>query len=289
MGQDMCIRSIVAAGIILVTVGLRVANAAVIYASGGDSSPFNRASVLRFDTVANTGARVPARAEVFKGIDVGPDGFLYVARADIDGNGVLRVHPTSGAQTLFADTGPLGTTDEPGDIAFGPDQNLYVVRGNSVQKYNGTTGASLGAFISGETARNLVFEDGRLYLSHGQTVRRYSATTGAFIDTFVASGSGLADGWGVGFGPDGNLYVADRIGDSVLRFNGQTGAFMDTFVAAGAGGLDSPFDLVFADDGLYIADFEGVLRYDASTGAFLGKLDPTNTADLAAESEKEEA
>jgi outer membrane protein assembly factor BamB len=96
------------------------------------------------------------------------------------------------------------------DIAIGPDQNLYLTDFNAgtVLRFNGSTGASMGAF--------------------------------------VPSGSGgLGDPNGLVFGPDGNLYVASLNGSQVLRYSGTTGAFIDVFVASGSGGLASPGDLVF--------------------------------------------
>jgi hypothetical protein len=75
-------------------------------------------------------------------------------------------------------------------------------------------------------------------------IRRYNGTTGAFIDLFAFS-AGLDRPYGVAFGPDGNLYVANdgpHPGE-ILRYNGTTGAFMDVF--ASGGGLGSPKYFVF--------------------------------------------
>jgi DNA-binding beta-propeller fold protein YncE len=112
-------------------------------------------------------------------------------------------------------------------------------------------------------------------------VLSYDETTGAFLGTF-ASGGGLIDPFGLVYGPDGNLYVAD-FGDptrpdlfnfsTVRRYDGTTGAFIDIFVPAGSGGLGGPRGLVFGPDGnLYVANNNTslVLRYDGTTGAFLG-------------------
>ena len=72
-------------------------------------------------------------------------------------------------------------------------------------------------------------------------VLRYDGSTGAFLGAFVSAGSGgLDDPTGLAFGPDGNLYVGsffDRV-DQVLRYDGATGAFLDAFVSAGSGGVD---------------------------------------------------
>ena len=55
--------------------------------------------------------------------------------------------------------------------------------------------------------------------------------------------------------------------------NAQTGARLADFVTAGSGGLDRPFGFAFGPDGnLYVSSLGTgqILRYDGSTGAFLG-------------------
>jgi hypothetical protein len=135
-----------------------------------------------------------------------------------------------------------------------------------------------------------VFHGGNLYVGSCENARvlRYDAATGAFLGIFVAPGSGGLDcPWGLVFGPDGHLYVANFDDDpatiaSVLRYHGQTGAFLGAFVAPGSGGIDGPEGLTFGPDGnLYVASNNGVLRYNGSTGAFLGVFVPTGSGGLA--------
>ena len=110
----------------------------------------------------------------------------------------------------------------------------------SLQRYNGTTGASLGAFTSGgglSAPVQAVFgPDGNLYVAsfNSNSVERYNGTTGAPLRTFVTPGSGGLNGpTGVAFGRDGNLYVSSNTSGEVLRYDGETGAFKNIFVAAG--------------------------------------------------------
>lgn len=167
--------------------------------------------------------------------------------------------------------------------------------GNSVSRFDATTGAYLGAAIpagyGGLSAPDAVTygPDGNLYVSSGTTttgqILRYNGQTGAFMGVF-AQGGGLDRPYGTAFGPDGNLYVASFRSDQILRYNGQTGAFLGVFASGNgtaAGLLNGPNDLLFGADGsLYVttegsvADGQGgvsflydsqVLRYDVSTGA----------------------
>jgi Calx-beta domain-containing protein len=133
-------------------------------------------------------------------------------------------------------------------IDYGPDGNLYVSAESEI-----TPGSWVGF------------------------VNRYDASTGRFIDVF-SSDPGLDGAKDVEFGPDGNLYVPNNVGDNVYRFNGTSGAFMDIFVSTGSGGLDTPRSLIFGPDGngdgqqdLYItsAATDNVLRFDGVTGAFI--------------------
>ncbi len=57
------------------------------------------------------------------------------------------------------------------------------------------------------------------------------------------------------------------------------GNSLDVLVAAGSGGLDKPLGMAIGADGnLYVASSSGVLRYDGSTGNFLGTFAATGAA-----------
>ena len=78
-----------------------------------------------------------------------------------------------------------------------------------------------------------------LYIGDGNdnTVKRFDATTGAYLGTFVTSGSGgLLGPRGLIFGESHNLLVVNQgvsnpLGGDVLRYDGQTGAFINKVVA----------------------------------------------------------
>jgi WD40 repeat protein len=170
-------------------------------------------------------------------------------------------------------------------------RDLYVTSWttNSVQRYDGDTGASLGAFVSSGSGglinpHGLTFgPDGHLYVtSETNAIMRYNGTTGAPLPAsgqsgavFVPAGSGgLSFPYGLTFGPDGNLYVASANTNQVLRYNGTTGAFMNVFVAATPNGPNYPSAVVFGPGGsgdLYVAGLasDDVRRFNRTTGAFV--------------------
>jgi hypothetical protein len=79
----------------------------------------------------------------------------------------------------------------------------------------------------------------------------------------------------------GHLLVGSFNTDSVLRYDETSGAFADSFVPSKSGGLRNPIGVVFGPDhNLYVTSdgqpdkinpgHNAVLRYDGSTGDFLG-------------------
>jgi len=135
--------------------------------------------------------------------------------------------------------------------------------------------------------RTLTFRNGFLFVpdENGDSVNRYDASTGAFIDQFVSSDPALNGGLdrphAAAFGPGGDLYVISFNTDDIRRYDGITGDFEGIFVSAGSGGLSLGQDLAFDSAGnLYVTTdlTHEVLRYDTSGNPFPG---PSGTAGTA--------
>ena len=168
-------------------------------------------------------------------------------------------------------------------MAFGADENLYVTRQMSVQRFNGVTGALIDVVVPADPSGAsipfipLLGPDGNLYVSDrgaSRAIRRYLGATGTLDVSFLVDGAaqGMGDSQFFAFGPDGSIYYASAATHRVLRFSGVNGAFIDEFVSTGEGGLVGPSGVAFDSDGiLYVGSptTDRVLRYDRD-GAYLG-------------------
>lgn len=143
-------------------------------------------------------------------------------------------------------TGGSGVMNGPDiGMTFGPDGNLYVPSfwNHRIQKYNGTTGAYLGDFVTAGSGgltqpRQILWRDGLAYVTsdNGSKVLRYNGTTGAFVDTFVTAGSGgLNSASGMLFYGN-SLFIASGRNHRVLRYDAATGAFQGAFITSGLNG-----------------------------------------------------
>jgi WD40 repeat protein len=95
----------------------------------------------------------------------------------------------------------------------------------------------------------------------------YSLTLlGTLVDT--TQSASLDNPIGIGFGPDGNLYVADDENDRIAEFNGTTGNYLGTF--ASGGGLVRPQHFVFSGGNLYVSagSTPDIIEYNGTTGAY---------------------
>jgi streptogramin lyase len=153
----------------------------------------------------------------------------------------------------------------------------------AVMRYNGTTGAFLGAFVppgyGGLSIPHglLIGADGNLLVASvdDHSVARFDGGTGEFLGDFIPSGSGGVNRpVDIIFGLDGNLLVSSEETLSIKRYNALTGVYLGDFVAPGRGGLLRPHGMVIGpDNNLYVMSVDpvmgdsGVMRFDGTTGA----------------------
>ena len=135
----------------------------------------------------------------------GPDGDLYVSCLGGDLREVRRFDGETGDLL-----GAIQCENQflPNGITFGPDGNLYVAdfRGTVVERFDVTTGESLGIFAEHE----------QLYKPEG-----------------------------IRFGPDGHLYVTSQNPNGVLKFDGATGDFIDVFLQTPSGDAPTKMEFVY--------------------------------------------
>ena len=171
------------------------------------------------------------------------------------------------------------------------DLLVAVFGGDVVARYDGASGALVGAFAShasmdGPTA--MVYgADGNLYVlcEFSHNVLRFDGASGAFIDEFISSATfgaaGVPDPGDMELGPDGNLYISSHFPEfsapftAVWKFSGTVANdFIGPFASFGA--FSHTHGLSFGPGGkLYLGDLgiiTGLRQFDAVTGAYLGAI-----------------
>ncbi len=176
----------------------------------------------------------------------------------------------------------------PNDVAYGADGDLFVscFGTNGVNRIDYTTGA-VATFVLGGSGglfapRSIGFgPNGNLFASSASgEVLEYNGVSGSFVRVFVdasGNGGGAIDPYGFRF-HGGALYVTSFYTDAVTVYDAACGpvacgAFLSTLIATGSGGLDGPTALDFGpNNDVFVASNgnDSVLRYHATTGAFLG-------------------
>ena len=97
---------------------------------------------------------------------------------------------------------------------------------------------------------------------------------GTFIPSHKQVDRGLRAVRGAIFGPDGDLYVADRDADSIKRFDGDSGAFRQEFRHPH---LSTPVHLAFCPDGALLAgsrDRHAIFAIDPERGTVGTLIEP---------------
>jgi DNA-binding beta-propeller fold protein YncE len=228
-----------------------------IHIYGLDGTPLGKA----LDTHA-----LPNNLELreLRGFAFGPDGDLYVANAYKDASQILRFvgKPGPEGKHAFREVYAEQHKTNPGlahpfDVTFGPDGHLYVPSQDTdvVGRYYGpqADGGKPGEPMPHPDA--LRDEDAKHLLP------------GTFVPSQRHTPTGVRTVRRAIFGPDGDLYVADRDADSVKRYDGSSGALKREYRHQH---LTTPVHLAFrADDGMLLAgsrDRHAIFAIDTATG-----------------------
>jgi myo-inositol-hexaphosphate 3-phosphohydrolase/streptogramin lyase len=184
-------------------------------------------------TVAGTGssgyngdniAATTARLNYPKGVEIGPDGALYIG--DANNHRIRRVDLSTGIITTVAGTGSAGSTGDggpatsarlntPRNVAFGPDGDLYIAddsnfkvrRVDSVTKTITTVAGTGSAGFSGDggaatsarmnRVRDVAVDSaGNVYIADELNNRIRWVDTSGIMRTFAGTGSGSFSGDG---------------------------------------------------------------------------------------------
>ncbi len=207
-----------------------------------------------------------------RGFAFGPDGDLYVANAYKAASQVLRFagkpgpdgkHPFRQIYVEQHKTNP--GLAHPFAVTFGPDSHLYVPSQdtNVVGRYYGPHASEGRPGTPMPHPRAL------------QDVDRKRLLPGTFIPSQKHAARGLRAVRGAIFGPDGDLYVADRDAASVKRYDGGSGELLREYRHPH---LTTPVHLAFrAHDGALLAgsrDGNAVFAIDPDAGAVTTLIKP---------------
>lgn len=155
-----------------------------------------------------------------RGFAFGPKGDLYVANAYKHASQVLRFagQVDTNGKHRFREVYVEQHGDNPGlshpfDVAFGPDLNLYVPSQNTnlVGRYFGPHATE------GDPGKPMPLPEA----VRAEAVKH--APPGTFVPSQEHTPSGVRAVRRAIFGPDGDLYVADRDDDRVKRYHGKRG------------------------------------------------------------------
>lgn len=212
------------------------------------------------------------------------NGNLYVAGGNYAN--VMQVNGTTGA-VIGEFAGGLGRT---ADLAFGPNNSLYVTSNN----YNNVSIVPLGggttSYLGIMSPTGIVFDSSsNMYVSSQNDNRiwkfTYDSGTASYSAGFAWSQVSelMSAPEGLTIGPNGNIFVASRALHRVLEFSSIDGSYIREAVPYAGGtmlpdvpGEDllwHPTDMLFRDNGNILVSYMGngvIYEFNGTTGTRVG-------------------
>ncbi len=196
--------------------GIAVDGAGNVYIADPSNQRIRRVDTTgRITTVAGNGNQgyngdgIPAtsaRLNYPKGVEIGPDGLLYIADNNnhrvrkVEASGTIRTVAGTGTSGFSGDGGPATAArlNEPRNIAFGPDGSMYIVDQVNDRIRRVTTAGIISSLASGfGLARDVAADTaGNVYVADESHKKVYRIDSARRIFTFAGNGS-------TGFGGDG--------------------------------------------------------------------------------------
>ncbi len=195
------------------------------------------------------------------------------AEVSISDSSAIEASQQTANLGAFVNRGDNGSMTFSTGLAWGPDGHLYAASSltHEILKFDGTTGAFLGNFVSAgmgieyPAVEGLVWHGNILYVlcRDSAKVLKFSAS-GTSLGLFVSPGSGgLQFAKGMVRGPDGTWYISSA--NAVLRYSAEGTPLGSLSVPNGT--LNTPRGLRFGPDGhLYVAseNNDSVIRFLSS-------------------------
>jgi len=155
-------------------------------------------------------------------------------------------------------------------LAYGDGQFFLADRAGSVDVYH-SNGAQNVMILSDDPNYDpisaLVTPSDKLLVGTYSGTQIDESNLDGSSPTVFVSNSLIGTGYGLAFGPNGNLYESNGAANKILEFDGSTGGYITSITG---GGLDFPLGITFGPDGtLYVANNGNntISTFNGTTGA----------------------